>query len=269
MGTKIAEDLGVKGTDAAALTALRALPAGDLNIPPKGLLDPAIPMPMVDGVVVKEPYPDAFAAGRQAHVPYLAGGNSWEASLFPEVRAAPEVVLGRAGKKRDALVVLYGGPADLGKVAVDVTTDADVIEPDRFVALAMAKVGQPAWLYYFSYVPQAERDKVPGAAHGSEIGYVFGNLPDKPVNLGGVSFAAATPDDKTISAALHAYWIAFASLGEPGKAGGVEWPPFDAKTQTVMEFGAEGVQPQAGFKRARLDAVAAVATPAAPKPASR
>ena len=261
VGSKVAEGLGVKGRDAAALAALRALPAEKLNAAPTGLSDPTIPSPMIDGVVVPQSVPAAFAAGHQAKVPFLQGGNSWEASLFPKIRQDPEATLTKAGPLRGALIALYGGPGDLAKVAMDVTTDAAVIEPDRFLARQMVKAGVPAFVYFFSHVPAAQRAEMPGAPHGGEIMYVFDNLPEAPISFGAYKIPAATPDDAKIAQAMHAYWVAFARTGDPGGAGGLAWPRFDASSEPVLEFGADGVRVRPEFRKARLDAVAAAAKP--------
>ena len=52
--------------------------------------------PILDGVILPEGPAVAFAAGRELKVPYIAGGNSWEASLFPK-----NTPLDRAGPLRD------------------------------------------------------------------------------------------------------------------------------------------------------------------------
>ncbi len=261
VGVKIAEGLGVKGAGPAALAALRALPAQSLNAAPSGLADPTIAAPMIDGVVVPQSIPAGFAAGRQAKVPFVEGGNSWEASLFPDVRLNPQAALARLGPARGAIVAIYGGSEDPAKVAMDVATDALVIEPDRFLARQMVKAGVPAFVYFFSYVPAAQRAAVPGAQHGGEILYVFDNLVDRPTSFGPYKIAAATAQDHQIGDAMQAYWIAFAKTGDPDSAGGVAWPRFDGLSESVLEFGEGGVQVRPRFRKARLDAVAAIAKP--------
>jgi para-nitrobenzyl esterase len=256
-GAKFAADLGVAGDDAAALTALRALPADKLSAAPDGVTDPTIPGPILDGKLIVEPVAAAFAAGHQARVPLIVGGNSWEASLLPKAARYPEVALARLGGNRDELVALYGGPADLAKVANDAVTDAAVIEPDRFEARAMARAGQPAYVYFFSYVPAADRASLPGARHGAEVLYVMGNLPTADGDLAGRHFTAATADDRKISEAMLAYWVAFARTGDPGQAGGPAWPRYDPRTDTVLEFGPDGVNARPAFRKARLDFIEA------------
>ena len=60
---------------------------------------------------------------------------------------------------------------------------------------------------------------------------------------------------------MQAYWIAFAKTGDPDSAGGVAWPRFDGLSESVLEFGEGGVQVRPRFRKARLDAVAAIAKP--------
>jgi len=262
-GAEIARQAGVNGTDAAALAALRALPPQALVGRPSGLGDPLFLRPVLDGVILREQVAEAFAAGRQARVPYLEGGNSWEASLFPEVRKHPQFILARLGDKAASVAALYGESDDPARLAADLTTDQQMIEPDRYLARQMVKARLPAWVYFFSYVPAAERDQDLGARHGAEIGFVFDNLPRFPITYAGRMIAAATPDDEAIARAMHAYWVAFAKTGDPGAAGGVPWPRFDAASEAVLEFGADGVHVRPDFRAARLDAVTSPANPLA------
>jgi para-nitrobenzyl esterase len=249
MGVTFAAAHGVTGSGPEAAKALRALSAEVLSEPVTGLADPGIPSPMVDGVVIPEPPPVAFAAGREAKVPYIDGGNSWEASLFPDTAKTPETVLARLGPARDAVMAAYGG--DAASVAQDLTTETTVIEPDRHLARLHAKNGQKAWTYYFSYVPAAQRAEVHGLNHGGEILYVFGNLRDEPTNFAG-TLPPATPADHAISDAAIAYWVAFAKTGSPDSAGGPEWrlaEPGD----NVLEFGPDGVHLRPEFHKKTLD----------------
>ena len=252
IGTTFAQSLGIKGSGLEAVQALRSLTAQQLSAGVSGLGDPGIPSPMVDGVVIPEPPPAAFAAGREAKVPYIAGGNSWEASLFPQTRDNPEQTLARTGAARPKVMAIYG--SDPAKAAMDLTTETTVIEPDRYLARLHAKNGQKAWTYYFSYVPAAQRAATPGAGHGSEIIYAFENVPAAPMTIGNRTIPAATPEDKAISSRMEAYWVAFAKSSDPGAAGGVASPkaePGDA----AIEFGADGVHARPDFHKASLDLV--------------
>ena len=225
VGVKVATSLGVSGTGPMALAALRALPAEKFNTPPAGLQDPMGAGPIIDGTLIPEPVATALAAGHQAEVPVLLGGNSWEASLFPDTPTA----------------------------FVDTMTNASVIEPDRFMARQIIKGGQPAYVYFFSYVPASIRGEQHGAPHGGEITYVFGNLSPVPWTFLGLKVPAATSEDRKISDAMITGWTDFAATGTPGTL----WPAFAPATETVLEFGAAGIKPQVHFRADQLDALQA------------
>ena len=244
VGVDYAAGFGVTGSGPEALKALRALSAEQLSKPAGQVT------PILDGKVLPEGPAAAFAAGRELKVPYIAGGNSWEASLFPK-----NTPLDRSGPLRDKLIAAYGAPADLMNVQWDLGTEAAVVEPDRLLARLHTRNGQKAWVYYFSYVPAAQRAAVHGLSHGGEIIYVFDNVPDKPMTLGTRTIAAATPEDRKISGEAMAYWVAFAKASDPDSAGGPAWPRYEPSTETVLEFGADGVHPRPAFHKATLDLV--------------
>jgi para-nitrobenzyl esterase len=165
-------------------------------------------------------------------------------------------VLARLGPARERVMAAYGG--DAVSVAQDLTTETTVIEPDRHLARLHTKNGQKAWTYYFSYVPEAQRASVHGTAHGGEILYAFGNLRGEPTTIGGRTLPAATPADRKISDAMHAYWIAFAKTSDPDSAGGPKWPVFDS-AEPALEFGADGVNVRPQFRKATLDIAETIA----------
>ncbi|MDB5476516.1 MAG: carboxylesterase [Phenylobacterium sp.] len=250
IGVAYATSVNIPGSGPDAAKALRALTAQQLSIPAGGIGAAGQPGPMVDGVVIPESPPQAFAEGKEAKVPYIAGGNSWEASLFPQTARDPEATLARLGPARPAIMAAYGG--DPAGVAQDLTTDTAVIEPDRYLAGLHARNGQKAWTYFFSYVPAAQRAAVRGTAHGGEIVYVFNNLRDEPTTFAGRTLPAATPDDHKVSDAATAYWVAFAKRSDPDSAGGVAWPQAEPG-DNVLEFGADGVHAHPAFHKQTLD----------------
>jgi para-nitrobenzyl esterase len=266
VGQSFAEANGVKGEGAAAATALRALSADTLNAPFSGLGDPAIPGPIMDGKILTQGIAQTFEKAEQAHVPYLEGGNSYEASLFPKVADFPDPVIARAGEPAK-VIALYGGQPK-PEVARELLTDTLITEPDRELARQMAKQGLPVFVYHFSYVPASIRDKSFGAAHGSEITYVFDTLPTAPISYGGRDIPAATPDDQKVSDAMHAYWVAFAKTGDPDSAGGPHWPRYTVAGDELLEFGADGVNVRKGFAKDRLDLIEAAVRHASTAPRS-
>ncbi|HEY3797379.1 MAG TPA: carboxylesterase family protein [Caulobacteraceae bacterium] len=256
-GASFAQTQGVTGTDAAAAAALRAIPADKVLAGTVALGGGASPGPILDGQILTQGIAQAFAAGVEAHVPYMEGGNSYEASLFEQmVSAAPAATLARAGDPAKVKAA-YGARDDLD-MARDVLTDTMITEPDRFLARQMDKQGVPAWVYRFDYVAEANRAKVYGAAHGSEIPFVFANLLDHPMTIGGRDIPASTDQDYKVAAAMHAYWVAFAKTGDPDSAGGVAWPRYTNAGDQLLEINADGsLAPRAGFEKDRLDLIEA------------
>jgi len=242
VGAAFISSLGVSGDDAAAARAMRALPAKALMTPVQGLVNAAAGA-IVDGVVAPESPAEGFAKGNQARVPYIAGGDSFEASLLPDYVAKPEMLLDSLGKARDQAVTRLGD-GDPTKAAETLFTLGGDIEPDRYLARQDAIRGIPAYNYYFAYVPKAERRTSKGVSHGDEIAYVFDTLPK-----------TATAADEAVARVVHAYWVAFARTGRPDSAGGRFWPKAEPN-DAVMVFGDGGAQAVANFEKAQLDLVA-------------
>ncbi len=246
--------LGVTGDDAAAAAAMRALPAAALSKPVSSLQDPGIPKPVLDGVVLTESPVEGFAKGDEAPVPYLLGGNSDEASLFPQTTVHPDVTLDALGADRGKVMAMFGA-GDPVKAAAGYVTFSRVIEPTRYLARLHTKHGQPTYVYYFSYLPASMRATSLGVRHGGEIAYVFQNLRNEPRDRGALHIPAATPEDQAFSAAVHAYWVAFAKTGDPDSAGGVAWPMAEPG-DNVLEFGSDGIVAHPNFDKAKLDLLA-------------
>jgi len=121
-------------------------------------------------------------------------------------------------------------------------------EPARFAANAFASNGSPVYLYRFSYVQSALREKLrAGAPHGGEISYVFGTL---AAGRGGPPSA----EDQEVSRMAQSYWVNFARSGDPNGAGLPHWPRHDPKKDVIFEFRPDG-SAAAGPdpRKARLD----------------
>jgi len=250
---------GATGDDAAQVAALRALPAEVLMKAAAGLDAPDAPTPIIDGHLVPTTVAKAFAAGKQAHVPFMLGGNSYEASLFARVRQHPETTLDLLGDKKDAMVKLFGN-GNAADAASLMWTETAIEEPDRYLARQEVKAGNKAYVYYFSYMPAALRTVMPGQPHGGEIAYVFETLPTAPMKRGGIAIPAANGEDRALSAHAHSYWVAFAKTGKPDSAGGPEWPAYTLANDAAIEFGADGVQVHEHFRKEQLDIIEQIAT---------
>lgn len=244
-GSAFAEKSGISGSDAAAAKALRALSWADLAKGVGGIGSPDAPLPMADGKMITGTAYQGFALGKQARVPYLVGGNSDEASLTRRGTNGPERLAAIKDRREEFLAAFdpdSSGNAD--RIIARLVTDVSISEPDRALARLHTKLGQPTFVYHFSYVPIAQRATSFGLAHGGEISYVFNNP-----RAGGFD-----EEGKTIAAAANKYWAAFAKTGDPGAAGGPKWPKFDATDESLMEFGPNGAPVlQKHFHLTRLD----------------
>ncbi len=252
VGVAFANLVGITGDDATALAALRKLPAADvvrgLNMMSMGAQSSTYPGPMIDGQVVTAEPETVIRAGGHAKVPLLIGANDREFGFMPLPPAAVDGMLGRFGADKDAVLVAYDpkGTGDKGEVGVGIMSDGAMVEPARLVARLASAAGQPTYLYRFSYVASSLRATARGALHATEIPFVFETVRAKYGD-------ATTKDDEALAAAANAYWVAFATTGDPNTAGLPPWPRYTEKDDVVMELGAAGPSAKADPWKVRLD----------------
>ena len=243
VGAKVAEGAGVDGDDAAAAAALRKLPLTAIA-PTGGLSNPGRPGPILDGRYITSGIAQRFAAGRQAKVPLMLGGNSNEASLF---RPQPAMLDLLPEDRRAAMLKVFdsAGSGDKARIVNDLSTVQSITEPDRHIARLHTKAGAPAYAYYFSHVPPAEQAHKPyGAGHTDEIRFVFVSPRTR-----------FTPEDLPLAQAMNSYWANFAKTGSPGAENGVAWPKFDAAKEGQIDFTSEGPKAREQFLKPWRDLV--------------
>jgi para-nitrobenzyl esterase len=126
--------------------------------------------------------------------------------------------------------------------------DRTMIEPARLVARTVAANGQPAFLFRFSYVAEAQRGKaIKGAEHSSEVVYAFDRL-------GALLGDKVTAVDAAVASTMHRYWVNFARTGNPNGAGLPSWAPVTKADDPLLEFQADGrAVTKADPWKARLD----------------
>ncbi len=233
-GADLATKLGLAGA-AATTTQLRALPADKLIVSAGGMAQ--------DGRLLKETPTQAFARGHALDVPLIIGSNSNEASLMGSFGLSA----GAASIPPELRQVYAGeapGDAELARVNFN---DKVMGAPARWIA-AHAAGGAKAWLYYFSYVPERQRQTRPGTNHASEIPFVFDSLDAVPGRT-----PLITPSERAAAALTHSCWVAFAKTGVPTCVNGQAWPAYDPNTDQLLEVGVEsGVRQH--FRKPQLDA---------------
>lgn len=254
IGLNFAKRYNIAGTDAAALAKLRALSAAEIvddgqeTAGPNG--PPTYSGPILDGKFVVETAEQAYKAGRAPKIPLIIGSNSAEVPAgFVNAQSKADLLTLYAGVK-DELVAAYDpdNTTDFARMLTLVNTDKVWAEPARFTARAFVAKGAPAYLYLFSYVSPSMQERMRfGAAHASEIPYVFDNLRER----NGLTVA---PKDRDVARLMNTYWVNFAKTGSPNGPGLPAWPVYDPAKGEVFEFRPDGSAGNApdGRKR-RLD----------------
>jgi para-nitrobenzyl esterase len=254
LGVTFARSMGIEGTDAAALVKLRALSADQVlrGVPPQpGVAVPPVETtPILDGRLVTETAETSYKARRQARVPLLLGSNSADTAGNRIRASTKDELFARYGQWRAEAKAAYDpeGSADLAELVSRANDDYGQAEPARFAATAFAANGSPVFLYRFSYVQSARREQLrAGAPHASEIPFVFGTV-TAPQG------AALTPEDQETSRLAQAYWVNFATTGDPNGARLPAWPRHDPAKNLIFEFrpdGTAGAGPDP--RKSRLD----------------
>jgi len=254
IGINFARRYGIEGTGEAALAQLRALTVaqivdgGQESAGQGGPL--TYPGPILDGKLVVETAQSAYQAGRQAKVPLIIGSNSAEVPAgFVSARSKEDLINLFGNVKNEAKSVYdIGDTTSFAKMLTMVNTDKVWAEPARFTARAFTSKGSPAYVYLFSYVsPSMQQMMRFGAAHASEIAYVFDNLTSR-------NGASVVPRDEEVAKMMNAYWINFAKTGDPNGDSLPKWPVYRLKSDELIEFKADGsAVGETDPKKARLD----------------
>jgi para-nitrobenzyl esterase len=244
IGINFAHSMGIEGTDQAALVKLRALSAeqvlGGAPAQPVGSsLQSYETTPILDGKLVTETAETAYKAGRAPRVPIMLGSNSADTAGVRIRATTKEQLFARFGQWSAQAKAAYDpdGSADLATLLSRANNDFGQAEAARFAARAFAANGSLAYLYRFSYVQTALRERLPGTPHGGEIAFVFGTL-----GTGGFGPPPPPPtaQDQAVSRMAQSYWVNFAKTGDPNGAGLPTWPRYDPSKDLIFDFHPDG-----------------------------
>jgi para-nitrobenzyl esterase len=230
------------GTD--SLEALRAKPAADLL---QVAAKEGVPRfsPNVDGYFLPDSVQAIFLAGKQSHVPLLAGWNLDEGSyhsILDDEAPTPENFAAKIrllyGANSDAILKLYPATSE-----AEVKRAAQDLAGDRFTAFTTwkwmelhLKTGRsPVYCYRFEetlpLAASSAPDSETSAPHASEIEFVFEMLSSEDLPW--------RPQDEKVSDLMSSYWTNFAKAGDPNGAGLPKWPSYGPQTYQVMHLNAK------------------------------
>ena len=247
---------GITSDGAAALKALRALPAGKLtegaSAPEEiaalasGKLISGFAGPIRDGKLVAEAPEAALAAEHQAMVPVMIGANDRDLALG--IAASKDELFAAFGDGTAEARKRYDprGDQTLDELKQQVFADRTLVEPARHLADEIARAGQPVWLYRFAYVSQAQRGKNMGTLHGFEIPFTM-NIPSALVG------DKVTPTDKEMGDLASFYWVQFGLTGDPNGGGRPAWPRHDPAVDRLLHFTNSGIVVGTDPLKPRLD----------------
>lgn len=235
-----AEQTGAKFAQAAfgttSLEKLRALPVDQILAAATKKDEGFRVQVVVDGWFLPETGLAIFGAGKQAHVPLLAGWNLDEGGaggFFGGVGATVVNYRAKAqeqfGARAEAFLAAYAADSDAGakRAAADYSGDQFIgYGTWKWLDLHRKTGGSPVWRYKFEQLLPVAADAKPGtearAPHAGEIEYVFQMLPAKKLDW--------QPEHRALSDQMAAYWTNFAKIGNPNGPGLATWPQYEATT---------------------------------------
>jgi para-nitrobenzyl esterase len=193
-------------------------------------------VPLVDGYVIPDDPAVLMGTSSQSKVPLLIGHNADEGLFY--ARDLPKTVDDYRAFVRtrfpaelvDAVLARYPAAVDaqVSVAAPLLDGESRLVAPTVLTARAASRISD-VYMYRFSRVAPSSRAAWGGAAHTSEVPYVFDNM------SGDVS--QFEDKDRTVSRAMADAWVRFATTGNPNGGELPSWPPYRSPDYRLMDFG--------------------------------
>jgi para-nitrobenzyl esterase len=199
-------------------------------------------LPIVDGDSLPEEPGVLFMRGRQAAVPFMTGGNSFEGSVMPESGITKEMLEEILGDELPALRTAYADDFAVSDTLgiARIFGDYRYLLSARLLARSMAKVSAGGWLYYTALSPAQRPAGQPGTPHGYDFVLLFDT--DR----------TASPSTRELGTRMRRHWLAFARHGRPELEGLTPWSSLQGTTDEWMVFGLTEA-PRSGVLQVKLD----------------
>jgi para-nitrobenzyl esterase len=258
-----ADEKFAKTIGAPTLTALRAKSASDLLQAARREKELRF-VPNIDGYFLPEDVYSIYAAGKQRHVPLLAGWNADEGSyksIFEKESPTLQNYVARIhalyGDNAGAILKAYEASNDVQakRAAQDLAGDRFIgYSTWKWIEMQNATGDSPVYRYRFEDAPPPDpadpESASNGAYHSAEIEFVFGALASKHLPW--------RAEDRKLSDIMSTYWSNFAKNGNPNGNDLAQWPVYTKDSgYHIMHLVAE---PHAGpdAERARYETLDSV-----------
>ncbi|KAI9927858.1 hypothetical protein ASPWEDRAFT_113392 [Aspergillus wentii DTO 134E9] len=196
-------------------------------------MEPPLWRPVIDGYVLTHSYGEALSLNDHADIPILTGNNKDESG------ASTDPGLTVSSYKTD-YTEMFGAYASEFFTLYPATNTSQANDNSNELFRDMSRVGTWRWAldwaaggaksnvytYYFTHTPAENPSS--GAYHGSELWYVFNNIPYTDY-----SNVTWTPTDYAIERKMSQYWANFIKKGDPNGEGLVYFPPSKETKQTM------------------------------------
>ncbi len=246
------EALGVEPTDARALRS--ATPAQIMEACPSiiqlfsgqdiGNQQVAYPRTVIDGTVLPDYPVKAVASGSAKGIPVLMGTtrDEWQYAFIVadptmnDAKIVERLELNAPGMPYERLVKVYREARQARLARVDAAAIYGAIQSHRMMWIATTRLLDaqrahgPVYQYIFEWI-QPQGDGAFGAAHGSDVGLIYGThaLDDDHAAMCGRGPAA-----DALSGAWIDALVSFARSGDPSTDSLGEWRPYSENRATML-----------------------------------
>ena len=184
-------------------------------------------VPIVDGTSLAAEPAVLFARGKQADVPFMTGGNSFEGSVMPASGFSEDGYQEMLGADFETLKAAYADDfAQSESLGIQrMFGDNRYLLSSQRLGAAMTSKASNAYLYYIALGPNQRQLGWPGTPHGYDYYLLFLGQDDDNQSL------------RNLSVRMQQYWLEFARTGRPKVEGLPDWFAYHPESDHWLVFG--------------------------------